>query len=588
MASTLVPPGPAAAAPGDGDGPALALAPGTTVGDGRYVVEDVLGWGGFGITYAAVDTRLQRPVAIKELFPDGARREGRDVVVTATAEASFARARERFLREATTLARFGHPGIVRIWGALEENGTAYLVLEQLQGRTLAEELHARRGPFTQAEALDVAAQVADALDVVHQAGVLHRDVSPANLVRSEDGRVVLIDFGLARPFALDRTTAMTRIVTPGYASPEQYEGLARFGPRSDVYALGATLYRLVTTRIPPGANVRSRHDTLVPAWRLNPSVSRPVSDALAAALALDPDLRPASVAALLERLGLAFDHVAAPPIPAPIGDVPTEVVDVRGPVDAEAVDLRPPTPALVGRSAGVPGDPPTVAGPAASVAAQGASARWPAGSASPAAASRRAAVPAPHAARAPVPAPAPPVWSPTGAPPPRRAWVTLPLGLAAVALASAQPVTMTMVLALVVAPALATVGDHLVRPHRSLAWAPAWWGRNVAVGLVRGFGAACILAVGLCLWYGTEAFTGLATAGPWVLRATGVGAGWVLASSIGRGGAGFRSHAALDHLAGRLLPRGRFTPAAGVLLVVCAVVVAAGAWFRPEAWPLGG
>ncbi|HYI63020.1 MAG TPA: serine/threonine-protein kinase [Acidimicrobiales bacterium] len=560
-------------------GAPVALPAGTTLGDGRYRLGEVLGRGGFGITYAATDERLRRPVAVKELFPDGAGRRGLEVRVAEGAEAGFARARERFLREATTLARFGHPGIVRIWGAMEENGTAYLVLERLRGHTLAQELRARRGPFSQAEALHVAEQVAAALAVVHRAGVLHRDVSPANLVRTDDGRVVLIDFGLARPFAADRTTSMTRIVTPGYGSPEQYEGSARFGPRSDVYALGATLYRLVTGHAPAGAVDRARDDDLVPAWRLNPSVSRPVSDALAAAVALDPDRRPPSVGDLLARLGLDPDAPGEAAARRPALDDPPTVLDPQvldpraSPTTVTIVDPPPRRPgaAIPGPAASSPGPPP--------------------------AARHRAVVPAPAApAGPPVPSwePLPPVAAPVpvapgvGAPPRGRGWVTLPLGLAAVALASAQPVTVTLALAVGVAPALATVGDRLVRPHRSLAWAPGWWARNVAVGLVRGLGAAGILGVGLCLWYGTELFDGAAGAGSWVLRATGVGAGWVLASSIGRGGPGFRSHVALDALATRLLPRGRLTPVAAVVVAVCLLVAAAGAWFRPEAWPLGG
>src|SRR5699024_5386967 len=129
----------------------------------------------------------------------------------------FALARDRFRRGATTLARFGHPNIVRIFAVFEENDTAYLVLERLTGRTLSGELRARRGPLTEPEALDVALQPSAALEVVHRAGVLHRDVSPANLMRTDDGRAVLIDFGLARPYEDDHTTTMTRIVTPGYA-----------------------------------------------------------------------------------------------------------------------------------------------------------------------------------------------------------------------------------------------------------------------------------------------------------------------------------------------------------------------------------
>jgi hypothetical protein len=174
-----------------------------------------------------------------------------------------------------------------------------------------------------------------------------------------------------------------------------------------------------------------------------------------------------------------------------------------------------------------------------------------------------------------------------GAAAPGRGWLTLPIGLAGIALASAQPATVTLLIGLGVAPLLATAGDRVLRPHRNPAWMVSWWLRNLAVGAVRSLGAIIVLAVGLCLWLGTDAFDALAPAAPWVLRATGVAAGWILALSVGRGGPGFRSHVALDALTIRLMPKGRPTVAAGVVVLVCVALTAAGIWFRPEAWPFG-
>lgn len=593
---------------------ATALPAGATLADERYRIDGVLGRGGFGITYAATDLRLERPVAVKELFPEGARRAGTAIDIPRYEAAAFARARERFRREATTLARFGHPNIVRIFAVVEENDTAYLVLERLEGRTLAAELRERRGPFTEAEALDVAGQAADALAAIHLAGVLHRDVSPSNLVRTPDGRVVLIDFGLARPFAEDRTTMMTRIVTPGYASPEQHEGNGRFSARADVYSLGATLHRLLSGRTPPVAAERARHDDLAPLWRINPTVSRRTSAAVADALALDPADRPATVAVLLDRLGIAVEGLGAPDLvdlrddpttpPEPPDpprddlpeDPPTEYgpdVDAIGrspradsgdPVADEATEVvRPDPPSARVTAALAPDGGPALAG----IGPVGGEAlgSWVV----PAPVDEGRERTAPPRTRAPRPAPLSAeerLDLAAGAVPAGRRWVTVPLATAAVALASASPVPVVALLGIGVAPVLATVGDRILQPHRNPAWWPLWWVRNVALGLVRSLGALLVVAIGLCLWFGTDAFEAFDAVGSWVLRATGVVAGGILALSIGRGGPGFRSHVAIDAIARKLLPQGRPTVPAGVLLLVCLGVVAAGLAFQPEAWPL--
>src|SRR3954453_3901644 len=168
---------------------------GATRQDGRYVIRRILGRGGFGITYAADDTRLHREVAIKELCFGGGTRIGGVLVPPPHEADAFAAAKERFLREAAVLARFSHPGVVRIYEAFEEAGTAYLVMELLNGRTLYRRV-TEGGPLPEAEVLEIAARCGDALTVLHSGGVLHRDLNPSNVVVTPDGRVVLIDFGL--------------------------------------------------------------------------------------------------------------------------------------------------------------------------------------------------------------------------------------------------------------------------------------------------------------------------------------------------------------------------------------------------------
>ncbi|NLD77491.1 MAG: protein kinase [Acidimicrobiales bacterium] len=305
------------------------LAEGTRLADGRYQILKVIGRGGFGITYDVGDRRLERRVAMKELFPESAVRHGSMVLTPPAGRPSFKAARERFLREARVLARFTHPGIVRVFEVFEEHGTAYLVMELLEGRTLIDLLRQHGRPFDEADVLDVAGRVAAALRPVHAAGVLHRDVNPSNVMMTHHGRVVVIDFGLARDYDQDHTAGMTRVVTPGYAPLEQYQGEGRFGPSTDVYGLAATLYRLATGKVPVSALDRSTGAALTPPHRINPEISKPVSDALMDGLELEPGHRPQDIDAFLSRLGVGrlpdgprarlLDTVPVPPRDAPSG-----------------------------------------------------------------------------------------------------------------------------------------------------------------------------------------------------------------------------------------------------------------------------
>ena len=317
----------------------------------------MLGRGGFGITYAADDRRLHREVAIKELCFGGVTRIGGVLVPPPHEAEAFASAKERFLREGAMLARFSHPGVVRIYEVFEEAGTAYLVMELLNGRTLHQLVVARAGPLPEPQVLEVAARCGEALSVLHGAGVLHRDLNPTNVVLTPEGRVVLIDFGLAREFAGDATTPLTRIVTPGYAAPEQYEHQGRCGPPTDVFGLAATVYCALTGRAPVPLGGRRRGAAFVAPLSLNPSVSKIVSDAVLDGLELDADHRPRTVDEFLSRLGIgsslvsptqyiepaaAPPSVALPPPPQPVAPPPAVVpgrVKVVGPVIATMAAL---------------------------------------------------------------------------------------------------------------------------------------------------------------------------------------------------------------------------------------------------------
>ena len=196
----------------------LSLPLGTSLQDGAYLIQHVLGQGGFGITYLGHDTRLRRPVAIKEFFPAGCLRHNSSVQLTgATSVGHYATIKGRFLEEARTLAQFHHPGIVDVYTCFEENNTAYMVMEFLQGKTLLRRLEEHNAPLDEAEAVGYIRSIAAALQVVHGAGLLHRDLKPDNIMVCPDGRVVLIDFGTAKEYVAGKTQNHSIIVTPGYA-----------------------------------------------------------------------------------------------------------------------------------------------------------------------------------------------------------------------------------------------------------------------------------------------------------------------------------------------------------------------------------
>ena len=227
------------------------LETGTTLG--KYQIGRVLGQGGFGITYQARDTVLQREVAVKELFPDGSTRKNLGLIPPNSLGVSgFLEAKTRFLTEARTLAQFNHPGIVRVLEVFEANNTAYLVMEALTGETLGAKI-AREKKLPEETVKKLALELCDALSVVHKVGLLHRDIKPDNIFLSFDARVVLIDFGSARSFRASERTQHTQLVTPGYAAPEQYASEAKFGEYTDVYGVAATLYHALTGTQPPSA-----------------------------------------------------------------------------------------------------------------------------------------------------------------------------------------------------------------------------------------------------------------------------------------------------------------------------------------------
>ena len=277
----------------------LALPQGTRIRDFEF--HHVLGHGGFGITYLGWNMALDIPVAIKEYLPaDLATREQDLSVVpqTTQAAADFQWGLERFLDEARTLARFQHPNIVRVHHFFEAHSTAYIAMDYVEGEGLSAYL-TRKGPLTEAELTGILDPLLSALEVVHKAAFLHRDIKPGNIVlRDSDGSPVLLDFGAARQAIGAKSRSVTSIVTPGYAPIEQYSSRGRQGAWTDIYALGGVCYRALTGDVPDDATDRVRHDPLVPvSQRCAGQASPAFLSAIDAALSVDEEDRPPSVGA---------------------------------------------------------------------------------------------------------------------------------------------------------------------------------------------------------------------------------------------------------------------------------------------------
>ncbi|GGJ59384.1 hypothetical protein GCM10008938_51920 [Deinococcus roseus] len=283
-------------------------------------MERVLGEGAFGITYLATHTTLQVQFALKELFPEGAIRQGNNVEDSAALpDVDLQRLKNSFLQEARTVAQFKHPSIVQVTDVFEENGTAYMVMAYLSGQNLAEVTEQGKLPVKKVE--DIAWELAGALKVVHEAGLLHRDIKPENVILESTGKAVLIDFGSALEWTGGRITPADRLVTPGFAPLEQYASQAKLAPYTDLYALGATLFYLLTGDPPPDAVSRTKGTGLPQMPRSTPEK---LKTSILSLLEVDVKNRPQSADAFLRMLS-APSAPETPPTsrPAPSKAAPT-------------------------------------------------------------------------------------------------------------------------------------------------------------------------------------------------------------------------------------------------------------------------
>lgn len=284
-----------------------SLPPHSKLKGGRYVVEKMLGNGGFGITYRAADAHGNGLVTVKELFISGSQRRGSNVVPPSEYDRkAWSHKVDKYIEQARTIASLQHPGIVRIIDYFGENNTGYLVMKFIDGMTLKELVAERGGRLSESEALNYIYQAGDALAALHAAEVLHRDIRPSNIMCDRQGRVMLIDSGAARNFILDQTLTQTVIGTFDFTPPEQYRLRAHRSPASDIFSLAATCHYLIAGRPP---NIDDRGMVL-----REELIRQSLFSVLVHALAEDPSARPQQTAGFISELkAVALSRSISPP-----------------------------------------------------------------------------------------------------------------------------------------------------------------------------------------------------------------------------------------------------------------------------------
>lgn len=296
-----------------------------TVLNGRYIVGRVLGQGGFGITYLALDTQLDAKVAIKEFMPGelATRVDGTTVSVMAESKTeAFTYGAERFQEEARTLAKFiGHPNIAGVSSYFDENDTSYFVMDYIEGISFKTYIANNGGKVSVEDACNVMIPVLQALTAVHAEGFIHRDVTPDNIYITKDGMVKLLDFGSARYSIGDKSKSLDVILKVGYAPKEQYIRRSRQGPYTDVYSCAACFYAAITGYLPPESLERLDKDELVPISQLGIEIPEYLDKAILKGLAVQPEDRFQSAAEFLEAIESqrVVEVPGAAPAPATAG-----------------------------------------------------------------------------------------------------------------------------------------------------------------------------------------------------------------------------------------------------------------------------
>ncbi|MEG4865250.1 MULTISPECIES: serine/threonine-protein kinase [unclassified Microcoleus] len=304
--------------------------PGQRLNGDRYIIEGKLGEGGFGVTYLAQKAQNRQRVVIKTL---------KDELLS---DRNFAWFRDKFRDEALLLSLCKHPNIVQIDNYFIDGDLPCIAMEYVAGEDLWK-LVEKRGILWETEALNYIRKAGEAVIVVHEKGLLHRDIKPQNIMVRDNFDAVLIDFGLARGFIPDRTQQMTLGLTHGFAPPEQYGEMGRFAEYTDVYALAATLYYLLTKTPPTAAFMRAFNDPLKPPFQINPNISDGVNRAIMKGMEMDETKRPQSVQKWLAMLPQSPGNRGqrggvSPTIPSPQpASQPVNLISAKG-VDYRQLD----------------------------------------------------------------------------------------------------------------------------------------------------------------------------------------------------------------------------------------------------------
>lgn len=283
-------------------GSPLHLTAGTSLKSGQYTVEKVLGEGGFGITYTALDQHNHRIVALKELVPERSARIDNKLIWSSNISPQERRKLlQQFEQEAQILARCISPHVVKVYEYWNENDTAYIAMEFVRGEPLSQGIK-RKGKLPEADVKNIMTQVAHALNHIHERQLLHRDIKPDNIMISLNQKCILIDFGNAREYLLSQTSKLTTTGTPEYAPLEQFSSRGRFAPPLDIFSLCASMYEAVTGEVPLRATDRVQGQTLTPPSHLTPGISPLMEKILLTGLSIRSEERFQSAQELLEAL----------------------------------------------------------------------------------------------------------------------------------------------------------------------------------------------------------------------------------------------------------------------------------------------
>ena len=299
---------------------------------GRYTIEDVLGQGGFGITYLGMDELHKKKVAIKEFFPQGIVTRNIEyedtVTVTLVGEKeNYDKGKERFLKEAQTMAMFSKDkGIVKALDFFEINNTAYIVMEYLEGVTLKQYL-AENKRIDAEDLVELLVPLIESLDEIHSQGLIHRDISPDNIMVLPDGRIKLMDFGAARDYTEFGEKSLSIVLKPGYAPPEQYQTHGVQGPWTDIYALCATMYKCITGENPPDAIERVMDDHLKKISAFGIPVLPQIEEAIIKGMSVAANDRYQNVGDFCEDLYGGYEENSVPEAEESQSQVETELAE---------------------------------------------------------------------------------------------------------------------------------------------------------------------------------------------------------------------------------------------------------------------